>query len=75
MTAHPVLHAIHTLCALGFALCLVAVLVPGGAHMLQALVATVTTHVQVLGMHSVAPLQSLRSCLSHPSSDMCRFNQ
>jgi len=73
MTAHPLLHTIHTLSVLCFAFCLVAVLVPGGVHMLQALVATVTTHVQVLGAHSVAPLQSLRSCLSHPS-EVCRFN-
>jgi len=75
MTAHPLLHAVHTLSVLCFVLCLVAVMLPGGAHMLQTLIATATTHVQVLGAHTVAPLQSLRSCISHPSSEVCRFNQ
>jgi hypothetical protein len=74
MTTHPLLHAIHRLCVLWFIFCLVAVLLPGGTHMLQTLLATATTHVQVLGTRSVAPLQSLRGCLSHPS-DVCRFTR
>jgi len=75
MTGHPLLYAVHTLCVLGFVICLVAVLLPGGAYMLHALFATVATHAQEIGAHSLGPLQSLRSCLSHPSSQMCRFSQ